>query len=69
MNWILLAGCTLIVFLFQTSTNMEAAHGMAIILNMLMTSLAARFYYKVKMHNFTIPFCILDIFRILGEYF
>lgn len=69
MNWILLAGCTLIVFLFQTSTNMEAAYGMAIIMNMLMTSLLLGFYYKIKMHNFTIPFIFVTFFVLLEGIF
>ena len=69
MNWILLAGCIVIVFLFQTSTNMEAAYGMAIIMNMLMTSLLLGFYYKIKMHNFTIPFVIVTFFVLLEGIF
>ena len=38
INWILMAGCLLVVLHFEKSTNMEAAYGMAIIVNMLMTS-------------------------------
>lgn len=39
INGFLLAGCLLVVLLFKKSTNMEAAYGLAITINMLMTSL------------------------------
>ncbi len=65
VNWILFIGCIGIVLIFQTSTNMEAAYGMAIILNMLMTSLLLGFYYKIKLHNFTIPFIAVSFFVLL----
>ncbi|MEP7196672.1 MAG: KUP/HAK/KT family potassium transporter [Saprospiraceae bacterium] len=66
INWILFIGCIVIVLIFKSSTNMEAAYGMAIIINMLMTSLLLGFYYKIKLHNFTIPF-ITALFFILLE--
>lgn len=56
INWILMAGCLLVVLHFEKSTNMEAAYGMAIIVNMLMTSLLLGYYYRIKLHNFTLPF-------------
>ncbi|WP_431129460.1 KUP/HAK/KT family potassium transporter [Flagellimonas flava] len=39
VNYFLMAGCLAIIFLFKKASNMEAAYGMAIIVNMLMTSL------------------------------
>jgi KUP system potassium uptake protein len=38
INWFLLAGCIAVVLVFKESANMEAAYGLAIILDMLMTS-------------------------------
>ncbi|MEO6190548.1 MAG: KUP/HAK/KT family potassium transporter [Saprospiraceae bacterium] len=65
INWILFCGCIVIVLIFQTSTNMEAAYGMAIIIDMLMTSLLLGFYYKIRLHNFTIPFIAAAFFILL----
>lgn len=39
INYFLLAGCLSVVFLFKKSVNMESAYGLAIIIDMLMTSL------------------------------
>ncbi|MBX7243593.1 MAG: KUP/HAK/KT family potassium transporter, partial [Bacteroidia bacterium] len=38
MNWILMTGCLVVVAIFQKSENMEAAYGLAITVNLLMTS-------------------------------
>ena len=46
INWILLLGCIGVVLLFQKSTAMEGAYGLAIILNMLMTTTLLTFYYS-----------------------
>ncbi len=65
INWMLFVGCIVIVLIFESSTNMEAAYGMAIIINMLMTSLLLGFFYKIRLHNFTIPFIALSFFILL----
>jgi KUP system potassium uptake protein len=44
INWFLLAGCLLVVWIFKKSSNMEAAYGLAIIFHMLMTSSLMIFY-------------------------
>jgi KUP system potassium uptake protein len=48
MNWFLLAGCLLVVWIFQKSTNMEAAYGLAIIFNMLMTTILILYYMWMR---------------------
>lgn len=46
VNWLLLAGCILVVLIFKDSSNMEAAYGLAITIDMLMTTtLMILFYY------------------------
>lgn len=65
INWVLFCGCVGIVLYFQTSQKMEAAYGMAIIIDMLMTSLLLGFYYKIRLHNFTIPFIAAAFFILL----
>lgn len=50
INWFLLAGCIAVVLIFREASNMEAAYGLAIIIDMLMTTtlLAFLFYFKRK---------------------
>ena len=38
INWFLLVGCLLVVYVFREAENMEAAYGLAIILDMIMTT-------------------------------
>lgn len=38
INWVLLTGCIVVVAVFERSSNMEAAYGLAITINMLMTT-------------------------------
>lgn len=44
VNWALLAGCLLTVFIFRDSAHMEAAYGLAITVTMLMTTLLLTFW-------------------------
>jgi KUP system potassium uptake protein len=49
MNWILMVGSIIVVVIFKESSAMEAAYGLAITVNMLMTtSLLAYYFYSVK---------------------
>lgn len=49
MNWILMLGSIVVVAIFQKSSAMEGAYGLAITINMLMTSsLLAYYFYTVK---------------------
>lgn len=49
MNWILMIGSLIVVLIFKESSAMEAAYGLAITVNMLMTtSLLAYYFYTVK---------------------
>jgi KUP system potassium uptake protein len=53
INWFLMFGCIAVVLIFRKSTNMEAAYGLAIIFNMLMTTslLLHYLYMKDRKHN------------------
>ncbi|MBX7240288.1 MAG: KUP/HAK/KT family potassium transporter [Bacteroidia bacterium] len=44
MNWLLLFGCIFVVLYFKESSKMEAAYGLAITINMLMTSALLGFH-------------------------
>ena len=48
INWILMLGCILVVFIFQESTRMEGAYGLAITFDMMMTSSLLVFYFAVS---------------------
>ena len=48
INWLLLAGCIMIVLHFEESGNMEAAYGLAIVLCMIMTTVLLNYYMIMK---------------------
>jgi KUP system potassium uptake protein len=48
INWLLFIGCTLVVWKFQESSNMEAAYGLAIVLCMIMTTILLNYYMIMK---------------------
>lgn len=48
INVLLFAGCTAVVFIFQKSSNMGAAYGLAITLCMIMTSCLFAYYMFIK---------------------
>lgn len=48
MNWLLWAGCMVVVFYFQRSENMEAAYGLSITIAMLMTTILVSIYLRKK---------------------
>ncbi len=48
VNYILMVLCILMVLIFQSSTNMEAAYGLSISITMLMTTLLLFLYMRMK---------------------
>src|SRR5688572_9791867 len=48
INWILMVGCILVVLIFKETRRMEAAYGLAITFDMLMTSSLLAFYFAVS---------------------
>src|SRR6185295_16105062 len=47
INWILMAGSILVIIIFRESSAMEGAYGLAITVNMLMTTSLLVFYFSV----------------------
>ncbi|MFO7257248.1 MAG: KUP/HAK/KT family potassium transporter [Bacteroidota bacterium] len=45
INWILMVGCVVVVLFFQYSTQMQSAYGLAITVDMLMTTSLLVFYF------------------------
>lgn len=70
INWFLMVGCIVVVLIFENATNMEAAYGLAIIVNMMMTTLLLGFYYRVKLHSFFWPLVLtISLFIIEFTFF
>lgn len=51
VNWMLWAGCIVIVLHFKESSGMDAAYGLAIVMTMLMTTTLLNFYMILKRYN------------------
>ncbi|HTN19517.1 MAG TPA: KUP/HAK/KT family potassium transporter [Pelobium sp.] len=69
MNWLLWAGCLLVVFYFQRSENMEAAYGLSITIAMLMTTILVSVYLKKKKYpNYLIGLFLL-VYGVLESIF
>jgi len=70
INWILLIGSILVVWKFKESSAMEGAYGMAIIVNMLMTT-ALLVYYFTKAKRSKVRSAILAVlfFSLEGLFF
>lgn len=70
INWFLMIGCIVVVLIFENATNMEAAYGLAIIVNMMMTTLLLGFYYRVRLHSFFWPLVLtISLFIIEFTFF
>ena len=48
INWFLMCGCIAVVLIFKKEENMQAAYGLAIIMDMLMTTSLLLFYLRMK---------------------
>jgi len=48
INYVLMLLCVMIIYVFKTSTNMEAAYGLSITITMLMTTLLLFLYMRAK---------------------
>ena len=62
INWILFAGCLLIIILFKKSSNMEAAYGLSITINMLMTTALLLLFFRTKQKSVTLIIVIGVVF-------
>ena len=69
INWILLAGCILVVFIFRESSAMEGAYGLAIAVNMLMTTALLVFYFiTVKKSRYWATLIAIVFFSLEGMF-
>lgn len=62
INWLLFAGCVMIVWNFKESSNMEAAYGLAIVLCMIMTTTLLAYFMLMKRMNKLLVFLIVGVY-------
>ncbi len=65
LNWLLLAGCIMVVLYFRESANMESAYGLAIVLCMLMTTTLLNFYMHMKRYNKYFIYFIITVYLVI----
>lgn len=65
INWILLAGCIMVVLYFRESANMEHAYGLAIVLCMLMTTTLLNFYLHMKRYKLWFIIIVISTYLII----
>lgn len=69
INWFLFAACVAVILMFQTSSNMEAAYGLAITITMISTTILMMFYLqKIKRKPFIILLFLVIYFTIEGTF-
>jgi len=69
INWFLCAGCIAVVLIFKESANMEAAYGLAITINMLMTTLLLTYLMQVHRRPFFVTWGIPAVFLTIETAF
>lgn len=65
VNWMLYISCCVVILLFQSSSNMEAAYGLSITITMLMTTILIFYYLKMKHVPKTILYFFLFSYLII----
>ncbi len=69
INWFLFVACVAVILIFQSSSNMEAAYGLAITITMLMTTFLMVFYLvKIKRPTWMISMFIIVYLTIEGTF-
>lgn len=65
INWLLLAGCIMVVLHFEESSNMEAAYGLAIVLCMIMTTILLNYYMIMKRVSWYFITAIIIVYMVI----
>lgn len=69
VNWMLLVACSVIVLLFQSSSNMEAAYGLSITITMIMTSLLMFVYLGIRRIHWVVRWGFLAFYMAIENTF
>lgn len=73
INWLLWAGCIVVVLIFQASAKMEAAYGLSITVAMLMTTVLLTIYLRRKkfpnylVYTFLVVFLLIELTFLTGN--
>jgi KUP system potassium uptake protein len=73
INWLLCAGCIIVVLYFEESSKMEAAYGLTIILGMLMSSRLLTYFMKIKriwaplIWSFVVLYLFIEIAFLIAQ--
>ncbi len=73
INWLLWAGCLVVVLIFQASAKMEAAYGLSITVAMLMTTILVAIYLKRKkfpnylVYTFLAVYLVIELTFLVGN--
>lgn len=65
INWLLWAGCLVVVMIFQASEKMEAAYGLSITVAMLMTTVLLTIYLKRKKFPNYLVYTFLAVYLVI----
>lgn len=65
VNWLLWAGCLIVVLIFQASEKMEAAYGLSITVAMLMTTVLLAVYLKRKKFPNYLIYTFLAVYLVI----
>ncbi len=68
INYFLLFGCLLVIFIFKKASNMEAAYGLAITIDMIMTSILLGFLLRIRKRKFKIIFTFFVVVFLVIEF-
>lgn len=69
INWLLFLAVVVVVLMFKSSSNMEAAYGLAITITMLMTTSLMIFYLiRIKLNKWLLGAFVLVYFTIEGTF-
>lgn len=69
INTFLLMGCITVVLLFQEAEKMEAAYGLAITIDMLMTSILLAYFMKFRRYKKIFVYPIMTLFFLIESIF
>jgi KUP system potassium uptake protein len=69
VNWLLFIGTASVVLLFQSSSNMEAAYGLTIIIGMMMTSTLLIYYMLMKQYKIFWVIGFIVVYAIIESSF
>ena len=69
VNWLLFAGCVVVVLFFKESKYMEAAYGLSVTLTMMMTTILLSVFLRVKGFSKVVSFLVPAFFFVIESAF